>query len=44
MMFMNRKEIMERAKKYEDADSDNDAIREMNDYEQDLMKKFEEND
>lgn len=43
-MFVSRKEIMERAKKYEDADSDHDANREMNEYEQNLMKQFEEND
>ena len=44
MVFYSQKEIRERAKKYKDADDDEDAMREMNDYEQELMKKFEEND
>lgn len=44
MFFMSRKEINKRAKQYEIQDDDEDAFREMNEYEQDLMKKFEEND
>lgn len=36
--------MIERAKKYEDADSEDDALREMNDYEKNLMKQFEDND
>ena len=43
MVFKSRKEIMEKAKKYEEEDED-DALRDMNDYEKDLMKQFEEND
>jgi hypothetical protein len=31
-------------KKYEQMDDDEDAFRDMNDYEVGLMKKFEEND
>jgi len=44
MIFKSRKEIMERAKQYEEQEDDEDAFREMNDYENELMKKFEEND
>lgn len=44
MIFKSRKEIMERAQKYEEAEDDQDAVRDMNDYEKELMKKFEEND
>ena len=33
MAFLSRKEIMERAKKYENAEDDDDAKREMNEYE-----------
>lgn len=35
---------MERANHYKEEDDDEDAFREMNDYEKDLMAKFEEND
>lgn len=35
---------MEMAKKYEDQEDDEEAFREMNDYEVGLMKKFEDND
>lgn len=34
---------MEKAQKYENED-DEDAFRDMNEYEQELMKKFEDND
>eukprot|EP00347_Sterkiella_histriomuscorum_P002738 403366994 len=44
MFFMSRKEINKRAKQYEEQEDDEDAFRDMNEYEQDLMKKFEEND
>lgn len=39
MVFKSRKEIMEKAKKYEEEDSE-EAFRDMNDYEEELMKKF----
>jgi len=35
--------MKERAKKYENEDED-EALRDMNEYEQDLMRKFEQND
>ncbi len=35
--------MKERAKKYENEDED-EAFRDMNEYEQDLMRKFEQND
>ena len=35
---------MDRAKQYEEQEDDEDAFREMNDYENGLMKKFEDND
>ena len=35
---------MDRAKQYEEQEDDEDAFREMNDYENELMKKFEDND
>lgn len=35
---------MEREKHYEDAEDDDEANREMNEYEKDLMNKFEQND
>lgn len=38
MLFASRKDLIERAKKYEEADSEDDAVREMNDYEKNLMK------
>lgn len=44
MVFMNRKDINKRAKQYEEQEDDEDAFREMNEYEQELMQKFEEND
>lgn len=44
MVFKSRKEIAEMARKYEQADDDEEAFREMNEYEEGLMKKFEEND
>ena len=44
MVFKSRKEILEAAKKYENMDEDEDAFREMNEYEVGLMAKFEEND
>lgn len=44
MVFKSRQEIKEMAKKYEQIDDDEDAFRDMNDYEVGLMKKFEEND
>lgn len=40
---MSRKEVLEKADKYKD-EEDEDALREMNEYEKDLMKQFEEND
>lgn len=43
MVFKSRREIMQMAKKYEDID-DEEAYRDMNDYEVELMKKFEDND
>ena len=43
MVFKSRREMMEIAKKYENED-DEDAFRDMNEYENELMKKFEEND
>lgn len=36
--------MLEKEKKYEEAEEDEDALREMTDYEKALMKKFEEND
>ena len=44
MVFYSQKEMAERAKKYEENSDDEDAMREMNEYEEQLMKKFEEND
>ncbi|CDW76848.1 snare domain containing protein [Stylonychia lemnae] len=44
MVFLSRKEMNERAKKYEDQEDDEDAFRDMNEYENELMKKFDEND
>lgn len=44
MIFKSRKEMNARAKQYEAKDEDGDAFREMNEYEEELMKKFEEND
>ena len=44
MIFKSRKEIIERARQYGEAEDDEDAFREMNDYESDLLKRFEEND
>lgn len=41
MAFKSRKEIMKRAKEYEEQEDSEDAFREMNDYENELMKKFE---
>ena len=44
-VFYTRKEIMERAKHYEDAgDDEEDADRELTEYERALLDKFEEND
>ncbi len=43
MVFKSRKEIMQMAKKYENID-DEEAYRDMNDYEVELLKKFEDND
>jgi len=43
MVFMSRKEIEQRALKYENEDDD-DAFRDMNEYEKELMQKFDEND
>jgi hypothetical protein len=43
MVFKSRREIQEMARKYEEVD-DEDAFRDMNDYEVELMKKFEDND
>jgi hypothetical protein len=43
LVFKSRREIMDKAKKYEEEDEE-DAFRDMNEYEQELMKKFEEND
>jgi len=40
MVFISRKEMNKRAKKYEEQEDDEDAFREMNEYEEDLMKKF----
>lgn len=44
MAFYSRKEMMERAKKYEQAENGAEAAREMNDYEKELMSQFEQND
>jgi hypothetical protein len=41
MVFKQTKNMKKRAEMYEE---DEDAFREMNDYEEDLMKKFQEND
>ncbi len=43
MVFKSRREINEAAKKYEEEDEE-DAFRDMNEYEVGLMKKFEDND
>lgn len=43
MVFRTRKEITKKAKQYEEED-DEEAFRDMNDYEKQLMAKFEEND
>jgi transcription termination factor NusB len=43
MIFKSRKEMLQMAKKYEEED-DEDAYRDMDDYEVQLMKKFDEND
>jgi t-SNARE complex subunit (syntaxin) len=43
MVFKSRKEILQLAKKYEKED-DEDAFRDMNEYETTLMKRFEDND
>lgn len=43
MVFKSRKEINEIAKKYEEEDSQ-EAFRDMNEYEEELMKKFQQND
>lgn len=43
MVFKSRKEINEIAKKYEEEDSE-EAFRDMNEYEEELMKKFQQND
>jgi len=43
MVFKSRREIQAMAKKYEEND-DEEAFRDMDDYEIGLMKKFEEND
>ena len=41
MAFYSRKEMMDRAKKYEQAENGAEAAREMNDYEKELMSQFE---
>lgn len=41
---MSRKDIVDRAKKYNEVEDQDDALREMTEYENDLMKKFETND
>lgn len=43
MVFKSRKEIIQMAKKYENED-DEEAFRDMNEYEVGLMQKFDEND
>ena len=43
MVFKPMKEIREMAKKYENGD-DEEAFRDMNEYESELLKKFESND
>lgn len=43
MVFKPMRELKEMAKRYENED-DEDAFREMNDYEVGLLKRFEEND
>ena len=43
MIFKSRKEMLQMAKKYEEED-DEDAYRDMDEYEVQLMKKFDEND
>lgn len=44
MAFKSRKEILARAKQYEEQEDEEDAFREMNEYEEELMRKFEQND
>jgi hypothetical protein len=44
MIFVSRKELNKRAKQYEEEEDDENAFREMNEYEEELMKKFQEND
>jgi ABC-type transporter Mla subunit MlaD len=44
MIFMSRKDIKERANKYGKDDDIDDAIRDMTEYENELMNKFDEND
>ena len=43
MIFKSRKEILQMAKKYEEVD-DEEAYREMDEFEVELLKKFDEND
>jgi transcription termination factor NusB len=43
MIFKSRKEMLQMAKKYEEED-DEEAYRDMDEYEVQLMKKFAEND
>ena len=43
MVFKSRKELNARAQKYENED-DEDVFQDMTEYENDLMKKFQEND
>jgi transcription termination factor NusB len=43
MIFKSRKEMLQMAKKYEQED-DEEAYRDMDEYEVQLMKKFDEND
>lgn len=43
MIFKSRKEMLQMAKKYEEED-DEEAYRDMDEYEVQLMKKFDEND
>ena len=43
MIFKSRKEMLQMAKKYEEID-DEEAYRDMDEYEVQLMKKFDEND
>jgi len=44
MVFIQSKDLKKRARMYENEEDDDNAFREMNEYEDDLMRKFQEND